>query len=59
LLARKYGLGFMFDPGGGCFSCADEKLPLYGFRCRITTCDDILDLDTLRRNIKEFLEKIG
>jgi hypothetical protein len=45
-LVREHGLGFVFNPGGGEFNGPD------GFRCQITTCDDIEDLNTLRRELE-------
>jgi hypothetical protein len=41
-LAVKHGLGFMFNPGGGQFTAP-------GFNCQISACDDVEDLDKLRR----------
>jgi hypothetical protein len=46
-LVREHGLGFLFNPGGGEFTGPN------GFRCQITTCDDIEDLNTLRRALVE------
>jgi hypothetical protein len=42
-LVREHGLGFVFNPGGGEFNGAN------GFRCQISTCDDVEDLNTLRK----------
>lgn len=50
-LAGLHGLGFIFNPGGGQFTCIDERYPLYGFNCQISTCDDVMDLNTLRTAI--------
>ena len=36
-LAHEHGLGFVFNPGGGEFNGP------HGFRCQITTCDDVED----------------
>lgn len=52
LLARRFGLRFVMDPGGGEF-WSERTFP-YG-RCRITVADDRADLEKL----KEFLRTTG
>lgn len=52
-LMREHGLGFLFNPGGGQFTCIDPRYPLFGFNCQITACDDVADLATLRAAIAE------
>jgi hypothetical protein len=46
-IAATFKLGFVYNPGGGEFS--NE----YGFRCHITTYDDVADLKTLRAAISQ------
>lgn len=58
-LRSEHGLGFLFNPGGGQFTCIDSRYPLYGFDCQISTCDDVLDLATLRAAIKFALAEKG
>jgi len=51
-LAAKHGLGFLFNPGGGQFTCIDTSRPLYGLNVQISTNDDVEDLNTLRSSIE-------
>lgn len=45
-LASQHGLGFLFNPGGGQFTGPD-------FNCQISTCDDVEDLDRLRKALAQ------
>jgi hypothetical protein len=49
-LAAEHGLAFTFNPGGGEFYKS-------GFRCQISTYDDIEDLAKLRRALNESKRK--
>lgn len=44
-LAVKHGLGFLFNPGGGQFTAP-------GFNCQISCCDDVEDLNKLRKALE-------
>jgi hypothetical protein len=46
-LAGEHDLGFLYNPGGGQFTRRGDR-----FNCQITTCDDVLDLNTLRRALE-------
>jgi len=54
-LTSRHGLGFVFNPGGGEFTCLDARYPLHGFRCQVSTMDDVADLATLRAAIAKSL----
>lgn len=47
-LMNKHRLGFLFNPGGGQFINRDT-----GFNCQIYTCDDVEDLNILRKALGE------
>lgn len=44
-LAAEHKLGFMFNPGGGEYYCGV-------WRCQITACDDVMDLNALRAALR-------
>lgn len=44
-LRAENDLVFWFNPGGGAFVGTD-------FNCQISTCDDVLDLNTLRKALE-------
>lgn len=46
-LAHKYNLGFLFNPGGGQYINPDKN-----FNCQITTCDDIMDYEKLKKAVE-------
>lgn len=50
-LRLKHDLTFWFNPGGGAFVGKD-------FNCQITACDDVLDLNTLRRALAKTIDQI-
>jgi predicted alpha/beta hydrolase len=55
-LAAEHALGFVFNPGGGQFTCMDSSAPLYGLVCQIGTNDDVADLAALRNSITKKLQ---
>lgn len=56
-LAEKHGLGFMHNPGGGQFTCIDDRYPLFGFKCQIHFYNYEEDLEKLQAAIAAFLQK--
>ena len=58
-LMVEHGLGFLFNPGGGQFTCRDSSYPLYGFNCQVDAWgDEEADLKRLEKGIAEALAKI-
>lgn len=58
-LKEQYNLGFLFNPGGGQFTCRDSSSPLYGFNCQVFTDGDPDEeiLKTLETAINKALGK--
>ena len=53
-LARTHGLSFAQNPGGGEFYLRTQD-----WRCQISMCDDVMDLNTLRQALAEKENPIG
>ncbi len=53
-LATKYKLFFNMNPGGGEFN---GRINGILFRCQISTCDDVYDVNILNDNIDKALHK--
>ncbi|WP_276122677.1 hypothetical protein [Pararhizobium qamdonense] len=47
-LVAEHNLGFLHNPGGGQFTRINDK-GVRDFNCQITLCDEVLDLNTLRK----------
>lgn len=50
-LMSEHGLGYLSNPGGGKFTCIDERFPLHGFNCQVSAMNDDEDLIVLRNAI--------